>query len=784
MSHRSSSTEHALRRLRVVIRGAVQGVGFRPFVYRLATEMRLHGWVLNSAQGVFIEVDGPSPALTEFRQRVRTECPAHARILSMEAVELDPAGFEHFEIRHSDDAGEKSVVVLPDLAVCDDCLSEMLDPADRRYRYPFINCTNCGPRYSIVLSLPYDRPNTTMRGFEMCADCRREYDYPVDRRFHAQPTACPVCGPRLTYRDASGAPTAKADAALLAACEDIRRGRIVAVKGLGGYQLICDARDEATVRELRARKRREEKPLAVMLPSLQAVRDLCATNDQEERLLRSAESPIVLLERRREAASHLAPSVVPGAVTADGASSYPNPYLGVMLPYTPLHHLLMRELGFPIVATSGNRSDEPICIDEGEALERLADIADTFLTHNRPIARHVDDSVVRIVLGREQVMRRARGYAPLPPPASVPQGAVLAVGAQLKNAVAVATGGQVFLSQHIGDLDNAEAFGAFRRVADDLRALYEMPEQTRVAHDLHPDYLSTRAAERMTGAKVGVQHHHAHVLACMADNDLRGPVLGVSWDGTGYGTDGTVWGGEFLRVDGAAFERVARLRPFRLPGGEAAIKEPRRTALGAIAELPDIDIAEQAARLGFSEAEGRNLTRLIDTGMNAPLTSSAGRLFDAVAALVGLRGKVRHEGQAAMELEFAATASANAGYYPMPWVDGEPATLDWGPCIRSIVEAMAIGVPVPVIAGRFHRTLATAIVRAAEKAGERHVVLTGGCFQNRLLTELTVCALREAGFAPYWHQRIPPNDGGIAAGQAVAALIGAAEERDVLGGTG
>lgn len=759
-----------LRRLRLVIRGAVQGVGFRPFVYRLATDLGLSGWVLNSAQGVFIEVEGQPELLHTFRARLEAEPPEHAVIQNLEAVELDPAGLTGFEIRHSEDAGARLVTILPDLATCDACLRELFDPADRRFRYPFINCTHCGPRYSIVLTLPYDRPNTTMRRFALCPDCRREYEDPLDRRFHAQPVACPACGPQLAYADAQGHAVAEADEALRAAEEDIRQGRIVALKGLGGFQLLCDARNEDAVRELRARKRREEKPLAVMLPSLDAAREICTVSSAEERLLRSAQSPIVLLTRRPDRDASLAPSVVPCARAGAAGHAYPNPYLGVMLPYTPLHHLLMHDLGFAIVATSGNLSDEPICTDDEEALARLGGIADAFLTHNRPIARHVDDSVVRVLMGREQVLRRARGYAPMPIPAGLPDGATLAVGAHLKNTVAITSGGQVILSQHIGDLDNEEACTAFRRVVADLQKLYELPPSRTVAHDLHPDYRSTRAALEMPGPHLAVQHHHAHVLACMADNDVKGRVLGVSWDGTGYGPDGAIWGGEFLRVDGDRFERVARLRTFRLPGSEAAIKEPRRTALGVLYELPDIDIEEQAERLGFSAGETRILLRMLQTGANAPVTSSAGRLFDAVAALAGLRTRVRHEGQAAMELEYAALASENAGRYPMPWVDGEPAELDWGPCIRSIVQAVRLGVPAAVIAGRFHRTLARAIVAAAEHVGERLVVLTGGCFQNGLLTRLAVQELRAAGFTPYWHQRIPPNDGGIAAGQAVAAL--------------
>lgn len=742
-------------RLRLVIRGAVQGVGFRPFVYRLATELGLTGWVLNSAQGVFIEAEGAWETLQQFVRQIEEEKPPRAFIQSMEQSVLDPVGYTTFEIRHSEQSGEKSVLILPDIATCTDCLRELFDPADRRYRYPFINCTNCGPRYSIIESLPYDRPNTTMKAFPMCSACREEYENPLDRRFHAQPIACPECGPHLELWDERGGCLATHHDALLLAAEAIRGGRIVAVKGLGGFHLMVDARNEGAVRLLRERKRREEKPFALMYPSLEMVRAHCEVDEVEERLLRSPESPIVLL-RRRECEA-VAPAVAPQ-----------NPYLGVMLPYTPLHHLLMHELGFPVVATSGNLSDEPICIDEHEALQRLKGIADLFLVHNRPIARHVDDSVVRVLLGREMVLRRARGYAPLPVLVKEPLPPLLAVGAHLKNTVALGVDRQVFLSQHIGDLETAQALEAFRRVVADVQGLWEHQPQA-VACDMHPDYLSTQTAHRMGLPVVEVQHHLAHTLSCMAENELEPPVLGVSWDGTGYGVDGTVWGGEFLLVREGGWERFAHLRPFRLPGGDRAIKEPRRAALGVLYELLGEGAFDELEN-AFTPEERRVLTQALRQGVQAPLTTSAGRLFDAVAALVGLRQRVYFEGQAAMELEFLTHSAQDDGSYPFS-LSGHapPYVLDWSTLISAILEEVRGGVSPALVAVRLHNTLAEMIRQVATAAGVERVALSGGCFQNAYLTERTVRRLSEAGFRTYWHQRVPPNDGGIALGQVVGA---------------
>jgi hydrogenase maturation protein HypF len=773
-------------------------VGFRPFIYRLATGLGLTGWVNNSPQGVVIEAEGGQEQLEAFLLRIEAERPPRAFIQGLESWFLDPAGYAAFEIRASEAGGAKTAVVLPDIAPCPDCLREVLDPGDRRYRYPFINCTNCGPRFSIVEALPYDRPNTTMRGFEMCGACRAEYEDPMDRRFHAQPNACPACGPHLELWDRDGRVLASHQEALLAAAEAVRDGAIVGVKGVGGFHLVMDARREEAVCVLRQRKRREEKPFALMYPSLLSVEEDCEVSDLEGRLLRSPEAPIVLLRRQVHRSSfivhrsEIAPSVAPG-----------NPCLGVMLPPTPLHHLLMSELNFPVVATSGNLSDEPICTDEREALRRLGGIADAFLVHDRPIARHVDDSVARVAMGRELVLRRARGYAPLPIPfgGAAREPSLLSVGAHQKNTVAACVDGEVFISQHVGDLETAQAFNAFRRVLSDLRRLYDL-RPAAVACDLHPDYLSTRFARGTGLPVVSVQHHHAHVLSCVAENELEGPVLGVSWDGTGYGPDGTVWGGEFLRVTGEGFERVGHLRQFRLPGGEKAVKEPRRAALGLLYEVFGDAIFVGATRHPacrcndsrpppwsplqgmFSSQEIAVLQAVIEKGLNAPVTSSAGRLFDGVAALAGLRHRAGFEGQAAMELEFALDGVETEEAYPFGILDfGLPIetskseirnpkskmVVDWAPMAQAVLDDTRRGTPVGEISAKFHNTLAEAIVAVARRIGEERVVLTGGCFQNRYLTERAVRRLKDGGFRPYWHQRVPPNDGGIALGQAVAA---------------
>jgi hydrogenase maturation protein HypF len=771
----------------MVVLGAVQGVGFRPYVFRLATELVLLGWVGNTAQGVSIEVEGPADRVREFVVRLGPERPPHCHIASAETTWLDPLGYDDFSIRPSAGDGDKTAVVLPDLATCPECLAEILDPANRRYRYPFTNCTHCGPRYSILRGLPYDRPNTTMAGFTMCGMCRAEYEDPRNRRFHAQPNACPQCGPQLELWDGDGGMVGVRDEALGGAVSALRSGAVVAIKGLGGFHLAVLAADEAAVRRLRARKRREAKPLAVMFPGIEMVEACCEVGALERRALESAEAPIVLMRRRAGAERWVAGSVAPGVAT-----------LGGMLPYSPLHHLLARSVGAPVVATSGNLSDEPICTDEREALQRLGGIADLFLVHNRPIVRAVDDSVVRVMLGRETVLRRARGYAPLPVAVRDDLAPVLAVGGHLKNTVAVGRGGQVFLSQHIGDLETAGALKAFRRVLADLPALFGVVPEVYAA-DAHPDYLSTQEAQASGRPVLCVQHHYAHVLACMAENDAAAPLLGVSWDGTGFGLDGTIWGGEFLLVAEDGFERVAHLRTFPLPGGDKAVQEPRRSALGLLfALLGEAVFTRQdlAPVQAFGPGELGTLRQMLERGVNVATTSSAGRLFDAVAALTGLRQITHVEGQAAMDLEFALERDESDDVYPVAVRDpgsmpgrspplASPClrhagceamrltpprwVLDWGPMVEGILLDLANAVPVWEISARFHNALAEGIVSIARAAGQVRVALTGGCFQNRYLLERTVRQLRSAGFSPYWHQRVPPNDGGIALGQAVAA---------------
>lgn len=775
-------------RTRMTVRGAVQGVGFRPFVFRLATRLGLRGWVNNSSQGVCIEVEGPAGAREEFLLRLERERPPRSFIQSLEAVQLDAVGFDGFVIRASEAGGELTALVLPDIATCRECLGEVRDPSNRRYRYPFTNCTHCGPRFSIIEALPYDRRHTSMRGFQMCAACQAEYDDPSDRRFHAQPNACPSCGPRLALWNGTGQTQARDDGALRAAAAALLEGRIVAVKGLGGFHLMVRAGDEAAVQRLRERKRREAKPLATMAPSLEAAAAACELSPLEQRLLESPEAPIVLLRRRSatEGVAAVARSVAPG-----------NPNLGVMLPATPLHHLLLAEIGELVVATSGNLKDEPICIDEAEALDRLGGVADLFLVHDRPIVRHVDDSIVRVVLGREMMLRRARGYAPLPVRVAASLPPVLAVGAHLKNTVALARGREVVLSQHIGDLETPAALGAFERVIRDLSRLYGM-KPAHVAADAHPDYLSTQHARRSGRPMVCVQHHYAHVLACMAENDVAAPLLGVAWDGTGLGLDGTVWGGEFLHVTPSAVQRVGHFRPFRLPGGDVAVKEPRRSALGLLFELwgeAAFQRSELAPVRAFKPAELRTVAQMLRQGVNAPLTSSAGRLFDAVASLLGLRQNAHFEGQPAMDLEFAVEPGDSEERYAVSIATAKPESgrdgkanlpcpvhpdclafapssqvhvVDWAPLIEGLLKDLAATRPVWELAAKFHNTLAGGVVELAQRVGEPRVVLTGGCFQNRRLLEGVVYHLRQAGFSPYWHQRVPPNDGGIALGQAVA----------------
>jgi hydrogenase maturation protein HypF len=761
-----------IERRRITVQGIVQGVGFRPFVYRLAHELELAGWVANSSQGVTIEVEAASTGLSLFISRLQTQLPPHAAIHHLDWHSVPVVGETKFEIRHSDAVGAKTALVLPDLATCPECLKEMMDSTNRRYRYPFTNCTHCGPRFSIIQGLPYDRPSTTMRAFEMCDECRAEYENPLDRRFHAQPNACPKCGPQLALWDKNGTVQAIRDEALVATAEAIRQGKIAAVKGMGGFHLMVDARNMEAVARLRLHKHREEKPLAVMYPSLNRIKQDCEVSELEEKLLTSSAAPIVLLRRLR---SEVAANVAPG-----------NPYLGAMLPYTPLHHLLLCELGFPIVATSGNLFGEPICTDEHEALQRLGAIADLFLVHNRPIERHVDDSIVRVAAGRELMLRRARGYAPLPIELPKTAPTLIAAGAHLKNTAAVTAGQHVFISQHIGDMDTVQAYDSYQRVINDFQRLYELHPSTVVC-DLHPDYRSTQYAEASGLPVVRVQHHYAHVLSCMAENQLEAPALGISWDGTGYGLDGTIWGGEFLLVNQSSFERIAHLAVFPLPGGEQAVREPRRSALGLLYSLFGDDIPLDLLPIQSFSPSGLSLLKTsLRKGINAPLTSSAGRLFDAVASLIGVRQITSFEGQAAMELEFIQDRSKSDKCYPFHITEatsGRVPTqrmIDLKLMVMAIIDDVRAGIQANEISAAFHNTLAEMIVTAAKLTAEKRVVLSGGCFQNKTLLEKTIQRLEAEGFQPYWHRQVPPNDGGIALGQIMAALK---EQKDVFSRT-
>lgn len=708
-------------RRRFRVRGTVQGVGFRPFVYRLARDHGLAGFVLNDGQGVVIEAEGDEASLAAFARSLRDEAPPLARVAAVSSEPMRALGDERFAIATSTQTGLVSAAIPPDVATCDDCLRELFDPADRRYRYPFLNCTQCGPRFTIVRGVPYDRAATTMAGFAMCADCRREYEDPADRRFHAEPIACPVCGPALSMP-------------LEEAVSLLRAGAIVAIKGLGGYHLACDAANDDAVARLRARKHRDEKPFALMSA---APETLCAVSDEEWSLLRSPARPIVLLQRRVETAvvkAAVAEAVAPGS-----------PWLGVMLPYTPLHHVLATDFAGPLVLTSGNVSDEPIAFDDTDARARLGEIADAFLSHDRPIHRRCEDSVVRAAFP----IRRSRGYAPTAVALTVGSRPILAVGAELKNTFCVAHDGEAFLSPHLGDLDTEQAYRAFR---DDVALYLAMlgVELDVVAHDLHPEYLSTKWALERDAELIGVQHHHAHAAACLAEHGEEGPALALVFDGTGYGTDGTLWGGELLRCDLDGFVRLAHLDPVPLPGGEAAIREPWRVAAihleraGLPVPWPRWELVRESLKLA------------------PPLSSGMGRLFDAVAAVLGVRERVSYEGQAAVELEQLAGSAAAE---PYPWRFGDATAL------VSICHAeLRAGRDVAEIAARFHETVATGAATAcAEAGGPGMVVLSGGSFQNLRLLASTRRRLEELGFRVLSHRLVPPNDGGISYGQAAVA---------------
>jgi hydrogenase maturation protein HypF len=751
-----------IERLRLDFAGAVQGVGFRPFVFRLACAEGLHGFVRNSGSGATVEVEGLASSVQRFLARLDAELPPPVRIHKRRAQSLAPHGTgQEFRVVPSTTEARPSALVIPDLATCAQCLEEVLDPADRRHAYAFTTCVHCGPRYSIVDALPYDRERTSMRGFRMCAACSEEYANPASRRFHAETIACPDCGPQLVLWDRGGREAAAGNKALLGAVAALQDGLILAVKSLGGYQLLADAANEDAVRRLRERKRRPRKPFATMFPSLASAMQAASISDIEQELLLSPEAPIVLV-RANPGGPALAPNLAPG-----------NPCLGIMLPYTPLHHLLLRQFDGPLVATSGNARDEPIATGNDEALERLGAIADLFLVHDRPILHAVDDSVVRVVAGRGIVLRRARGHAPLPIACHAVDRPLLALGGQQKNAVATAFDGNIFLGPHVGDLNSPRTRDACTRAATELPALHAL-EPAVVACDRHPDYFTSRLAAYCAGPVIRVQHHLAHVLSCMADNEVEAPVLGVAWDGTGWGDDGSIWGGEFLRVGDTGYRRFAHLQQFRLPGGDAAIREPRRAALGllyAIFGARALEMTSLPTIAAFSRQELALLGGMLRRGVNAPVTSSAGRLFDAAASILDLAQISSFEGEAAMAVEFAADGSNFVLSLPppVPVDQGGMLILDWQPMFAALIAERNAGASIPSLAAALHESLARAIVAVAERAALPRVMLSGGCFQNARLTQCAVNRLRGAGFEPNWHRRIPPNDGGLAAGQIVFA---------------
>jgi len=756
------------RRLHVT--GVVQGVGFRPFVYGLATRLDLSGWVRNTSAGVDIVVEGTPAALEAFQTALREEAPPLARIDALETQEAPPNGYTAFEIRHSEARPGDFQPISPDVATCDDCLAEIFDPADRRYRYAFTNCTNCGPRFTIIQDIPYDRPSTTMAPFKMCPACQAEYDDPLDRRFHAQPNACPVCGPQLALFPSPTNPLELPDGDPVAATRALLvGGAIVAIKGLGGFHLACDATNAQAVARLRERKGRPAKPFALMAPDVAAVEALCHLDEAERATLTGRERPIVLLRQR--AGSPVAANVAPGLDE-----------LGVMLPYTPLHHLLLEsEGGFPpaLVMTSGNFSEEPIATARLEAFDRLAPLADAFLMHNRAIRTRCDDSVVRVVEGNLAPLRRSRGYAPdsLSLPFDAPP--MLAVGPELKNTFCLARGQQAFVSQHIGDLKNYEAYRAFEDGVKHLADLFRVEPEV-IAYDLHPAYLSTRYAQQRADAEgltaIGVQHHHAHVAACMAEHGLPldSQVIGVSFDGTGYGTDDAIWGGEFLLAGYAGFERAAHLDYVPLPGGDAAIERPYRAALSYLRHA-GLEWDEPLPPVAAADAEERAVVaRMLERGFNAPLTSSMGRLFDAVASLAGVAQEVSYEAQAAIWLE--ARAGDGAAVEPYPFAirrEGETWTLDPAPLVRAVVGDVRAGLPAALIGARFHEGVGQLVLDVCgilrDKSGLRAVALSGGVFQNVTLLRRARELLEADGFTVYTHRVVPANDGGVALGQVAVA---------------
>lgn len=741
---------------RLVVRGTVQGIGFRPFIHRLAQGLQLVGWVRNTNAGVEIIIQGDNARLSRFLSCLRAEAPALANVTNVHLEECEQLTLTDFTILPSA-AGEQSTLLPPDLATCSLCLEEVFSVHDRRSRYPFANCTACGPRFTIVRTLPYDRATTTLADFRLCSSCAAEYENPADRRFHAEPVACPTCGPRVWLEVGNAALIQRPGDVIASAAALLRAGAVLAIQGLGGFHLACDATNASAVQRLRRTKDREHKPLAVMAATLDEAQRHGEISAAEARLLTSVQAPIVLVRKRTD--SPLASTIAPG-----------NAYLGMMLPYTPLHHLLLRDVGKPLVMTSGNRRDEPLSHTAEEAKAALDPLVDGFLFHDRPIHQRCDDSVVFVTDTGAHLVRRSRGYVPLPVSTPLPAPApILAVGAELKNTFCLLRDREAFLSQHIGDMGGVATQRHFVAALEHFQELFKI-HPTVIAHDLHPDYATTRYAQAAGLPLIGVQHHHAHIASCLADNDVTGPVIGVAFDGTGCGTDGAIWGGEFLVADLRDFRRRVHLEYLPLPGGEAAIRRPYRTALAYLTALFG-SIPALAFVNEIPPTERQLIPRMIERKMNTPWTSSCGRLFDAVAAITGLRTRVTYEAQAAIELEAVSYTESHDGVlYPFT-IDNEQVRL--GPLLAAVVSDTQQRVPVGVIGRRFHHTLAaivhTVCERLREHEGLTTVALSGGCWQNRLLLSATTNRLRKTGFSVYIHHQVPANDGGISLGQAVVA---------------
>ncbi len=749
------------------VEGVVQGVGFRPFVYRLATDLGLGGWVRNTSEDVQVEIEGSRARVREFIERLPEEAPALARIHHIDVREIPVRGTTRFRILESRFEEGKGQIVSPDVATCADCLAELFTTSDRRYRYPFTNCTNCGPRFTIITGMPYDRANTTMASFAMCAECQREYDDPANRRFHAQPNACPVCGPSLDLVDGSGLPVRCADP-LSHTVSLLRNGHIIALKGLGGFLLACDATVPDVVRRLRDRKRRPSKPFAIMVRDIETARLHCDLTPEDESLLSSPSAPIVLARWRNE--SPICRDVAPHLA-----------FLGIMLPYTPLHHILLHEMNEPLVMTSGNLSEEPIAAANEEALSRLAGIADYFLLHNRPIHSRYDDSVTMVVDGTPHMLRRARGYAPLPVGLPFDVAPILAVGPQMKNTFCLAHKRHAFVSQHLGDLDSIETLDHFEATIALYRRLFSI-EPEAVAHDLHPDYSSTRFARQMASGSlrsIAVQHHHAHIVSCMVENGVTEPVIGVAFDGSGLGTDGNIWGGEFLITDLSTSQRAGHLEYVPLPGADAAILRPYRTAVSYVVTLLGTQALQRSSilRAALTDEEHHTILRQIETGLNTPMTSSMGRLFDAVAAVTGIRTVIDYDGHAAIELEMQAHMSpameSSSQYRFEIERRDDTHVIRVAPVLDTVLRDISRGAPAPQIATAFHAAVSqmTADVCSliATDTGISTIALSGGVFQNRILVESISTRLRAAGFRVLHHVMLPPNDACVSLGQAVAA---------------